>query len=105
MLGLRLYFNKPNNRSWPLDGTLDWLWPAAEKAELPTALLAGDWLPLLGQIAARDSRLKLAVDHRGTIRGDKGDAAFPKMKELTAVARCPNVAVKSTGGPFYADDA
>jgi predicted TIM-barrel fold metal-dependent hydrolase len=105
MLGLRLYFNKPHNRSWPLDGTLDWLWPAAEKAELPVALLAGDWLPLLGQIAARHSGLKLAVDHMGAVRGAKGDAAFPKMKELTALARYPNVAVKLTGGPFYADDA
>ena len=29
MLGFRFYFNKPNNRTWPTDGTLDWLWPAA----------------------------------------------------------------------------
>ena len=34
MLGLRLYFNKPHNRSWPMDGTMDWLWPAAEKARI-----------------------------------------------------------------------
>jgi predicted TIM-barrel fold metal-dependent hydrolase len=26
------------------------------------------------------------------------------MQELTAMARLPNVAVKMTGGPFYADD-
>ena len=104
MLGLRLYFNKPHNRTWPLDGTMDWLWPAAEKAELPVALLAGDWLPLLGQIAARHPGLKLAVDHMGALRGAKGDAAFPNMKELTALAKYPNVAVKLTGGPFYADD-
>ena len=94
MLGLRLYFNKSHNRSWPMDGTLDWLWPAAEKAELPVALLAGDWLPLLGQIAARHPGLKLAVDHMGALRGAKGNAASPKMRELTALARLPNVAVK-----------
>jgi hypothetical protein len=51
MLGMRLYFNRPHNRSWSTDGTLDWLWPAADKAQLPLALLAGDWLPYLGQIA------------------------------------------------------
>ena len=87
MLGLRLYFNKPHNRSWPMDGTLDWLWPAAEKAQLPVALLAGDWLPLLGQIAARHPGLKLMVDHMGALRGARGNAAFPNMKDLTALAK------------------
>jgi len=105
MVGARLYFNQPHNRSWPTDGTLDWLWPAAEAAQLPLALLAGDWLPALGEIAARHPRLKLAVDHMGALRGAKGEAAFPHMKELTALARYPNVAVKLTGGPYYADDA
>jgi predicted TIM-barrel fold metal-dependent hydrolase len=105
MLGLRLYFNEPHNRAWPTDGTLDWLWPAAEKAELPVALLAGDWLARLGEIAARHPDLKLIVDHMGALRGAKGDAAFPHMPELIALAKFPNVAVKLTGGPFYADDA
>ena len=105
MVGLRFYFSPPNMRTWPTDGTIDWLWPAAEKAQLPVALLAGDWLPLLGEIAARHPGLKLIVDHMGAVRGAKGNAAFPKMKELTALARLPNVAVKLTGGPFYADDA
>src|SRR4029078_13017107 len=47
MLGLRLYFNKPHNRTWPMDGTIDWLWPAAEKAELPVAVLPAEGLTLL----------------------------------------------------------
>ena len=105
MLGLRLYFNQPYNRTWPTDGTLDWLWPAAEKAGLPVALLAGDWLPQFGKIAERHPDLRMMVDHMGALRGAKGDAAFPNMKELTALAKLPNVAVKLTGGPFYADDA
>lgn len=104
MLGLRFYFGAPHNKTWPMDGTLDWLWPAAEKAGLPTALLAGDWLPVMGKIAERHPGLKLMVDHMGADRGAKGDAAFPNMKELVALARYPNVAVKLTGGPFYADD-
>ncbi len=104
VVGCRFYFNKPTNRTWPIDGTLDWLWPAAEKAEMPLALLAADWLPQFGEIAARHPGLKLTVDHMGTLRGAKGEAAFPKMKELTALAKYPNVSVKLTGGPFYADD-
>jgi predicted TIM-barrel fold metal-dependent hydrolase len=106
MLGLRFYFSDPRKRTWPMDGTMDWFWPAAEKAGLPVALLAGDWLPLLGEIAVRHPGLKLIVDHMGAERIPRGgDAAFAHMHELTALAKRPNVAVKLTGGPFYADDA
>ena len=106
MLGLRFYFSDPVKRNWPLDGTIDWLWPAAEKAGLPIALLADHWLPRLGDVAARYPDLKLIVDHMGAERIFKGgDAAFANMKDLTALAKLPNVAVKLTGGPFYADDA
>lgn len=105
MLGLRLYFGAAHNRTWPTDGTLDWLWPLAEENGLPVALLAADWLPELGEIAGRHPGLKLMVDHMGTLRGAKGKAAFPNMARLVDLARHPNVAVKLTGGPFYADDA
>lgn len=104
MLGYRFYFNEPHTCSWPTDGTLDWLWPAAEEAGMPLALLAADWLPLVGKIAERHPTLKLIVDHMGALRGAKGDAAFPNMNELIALSKFPNVAVKLTGGPFYADD-
>src|SRR5438045_2895268 len=40
MVGLRFTFLQPHQRAWPTDGTLDWLWPAAERAGLPIALLA-----------------------------------------------------------------
>ena len=88
MLGLRLYFTEARKQSWPVDGTLDWLWPVAED----------------GRIAERHPDLKLAVDHMGTLRGARGRAAFPNMDQLVGLARYPNVAVKLTGGPFYADD-
>jgi len=104
MVGLRFTFLEPHKRSWPTDGTIDWLWPAAEKADIPIALLAGDWLPLVGQIAGRHPGLRLLVDHMGALRGARGDAAFPAMDDLVALAKLPNVAVKLTGGPFYADD-
>ena len=40
MLGLRLTFLQPDQETWPTDGTMDWLWPAAEKAGVPVALMA-----------------------------------------------------------------
>src|SRR5262245_58549817 len=38
MLGLRYTFREPHMRSWPSDGTIDWLWRAAERLDLPVAL-------------------------------------------------------------------
>src|SRR5919198_4536112 len=66
MLGLRFALNQPHQRAWWTDGTMDWLWPAAEQAELPVALLAADFLPVVARAAERHPRLKLIVDHLGT---------------------------------------
>ena len=46
MVGLRYTFLQPHMKSWPSDGTMDWLWPAAERLGLSVALLAGEFLPL-----------------------------------------------------------
>ncbi|HET6195644.1 MAG TPA: amidohydrolase family protein, partial [Acetobacteraceae bacterium] len=105
MLGLRFYFIEPNNRSWPTDGTMDWLWPAAERAGLPVALAAAPFLPLVGQIAERHPGLKLIVDHMAVPRASKGEAAYRNMPQLLALAKHPNVAVKATGQAGYAEDA
>jgi predicted TIM-barrel fold metal-dependent hydrolase len=104
-LGLRYTFLQPHQKSWPTDGTADWLWPAAERTGVPVALLASEFLPLVGQIAERHPRLKLIVDHLGALRGNKGDAAFANFPQLLALAKHPNIAVKATGGPGYAADA
>jgi len=68
MVGLRFYFNERHKREWVTDGTLDWLWPAAERAGVPVALAAALFLPTVGQIAERHPSLKLPglkliVDH------------------------------------------
>src|SRR5579864_334959 len=40
MLGLRFALLQPHQRTWWTDGTMDWLWPAAERLQIPIALLA-----------------------------------------------------------------
>ena len=35
MLGLRFALLQPHQQTWLTDGTLDWLWPAAERAGMP----------------------------------------------------------------------
>ena len=76
MVGLRFYTNDRHPQSWFTDGTLDWLWPAAERAQLPVALGAAMFLPTVGQIAERHPGLKLIVDHMGVPRSSKGEAAY-----------------------------
>jgi predicted TIM-barrel fold metal-dependent hydrolase len=51
MLGLRFYTNERHPQSWFTDGTLDWLWPAAERAQLPVSLGAAMFLSTVGKIA------------------------------------------------------
>jgi predicted TIM-barrel fold metal-dependent hydrolase len=105
MLGLRFVFLQPHMKSWPTDGTIDWLWPAAERAGLPIALLAGDFLPKLAQVAGQHPGLKLIIDHLGRSSGAKDDAAWANLPAMLALARYPNVAIKATGAPSYSSEA
>jgi predicted TIM-barrel fold metal-dependent hydrolase len=59
MLGLRWSLTRPEQVNWHKDGTMDWLWPAAEQAGTPIATMAWRFLPLFKQIAERYPNLKL----------------------------------------------
>jgi predicted TIM-barrel fold metal-dependent hydrolase len=105
MLGLRFTFLQPHMKTWPTDGTMDWLWPAAEEAGIPIALLAATFMPTVGQVAERHPRLRLIIDHLGRPSGAKDDAAWASLPEMLALARHPNVAIKATGAPSYSSQA
>src|SRR5215831_20280546 len=70
MLGLRYAFTQPHQANWMTDGTMNWLWPAAEKAAISIALMASNYLPQVGRTAERHPGLKLIIDHyaRATAR-------------------------------------
>src|ERR1700757_2072096 len=87
MVGLRFTFLQPHMKTWPTDGTMDWLWPAAERAGLPVALLAATFMPKVGQVAERHPRLKLIIDHLGRPSGTKDDAAWANLGEMLALAK------------------
>src|ERR1700724_1701098 len=99
MLGLRYAFTQPHQASWMTDGTMDWLWPAAEKAGIPIALMASNYLPQVGRIGERHPGLKLIIEHYARVRDGKDDAAHGNQAALLALAKHPNVAVKCTGAP------
>jgi predicted TIM-barrel fold metal-dependent hydrolase len=108
MLGLRYGFLNDPARTWLRDGTLNWLWNAAEEAQVPIAMLATDSLVEIGRIAERHPGLRLTIDHlggRGGTTNQKDAAAMTHMPQLLALARLPNVAVKATGVPHYASEA
>src|SRR4030095_13890249 len=65
MLGLRYGFLQEPLRGWVEDGTLHWLWAAAERAGVPIALLAQRSLRAVGRIAERHPGLQLTIDHLG----------------------------------------
>jgi predicted TIM-barrel fold metal-dependent hydrolase len=105
MKGLRFYFSDRRSQSWPDDGTLDWLWPVAERLGIPVSLAAAAFLPKVGEIAERHPALKISIDHMAVPRATTGaEAAYRNLPELLALAKHPNVAVKATGQAGYALD-
>ncbi len=107
MLGLRYTCLTDPVRQWVADGTLDWLWAAAEEAGVPISLLATDSLTVLGGIAARHPALRLTIDHLGGRGGTtqlKDAEAMTHIPELLALAKHPNIAVKATGAPGYSTE-
>jgi predicted TIM-barrel fold metal-dependent hydrolase len=101
MLGLRWALVLPEQATWHEDGTMDGVWPAAERAGVPIATMAWRFLPKFREIAERHPQLRLIIDHLGLIRSAQDDAAFVNLDELLTLAKLPNVAIKATGAPGY----
>ena len=108
MLGLRYTFLHEPARQWVADGTLDWLWAAAEEHNVPISALATDSLADFGRIAERHPGLRITIDHlggRGGLTTLKDAEAMTHIPKLLALAKLPNVAVKATGAPGYSSEA
>jgi predicted TIM-barrel fold metal-dependent hydrolase len=99
MLGLRFALLQPTQQTWLADGTLDWLWPAAERAGMPVALIGANYVQAMGPIAERHRGLKLIIDHFG-----RPDANWTNLPEVLALAKHPNIALKATGAPSYSSE-
>jgi predicted TIM-barrel fold metal-dependent hydrolase len=99
MLGLRFALLQPHQQTWLTDGSLDWLWAAAERASMPLALLGPGLLQVIGPVAERHPGLKLIIDHFG-----RPDAAWSNLNDLVAAAKHRNVALKATGAPSYSSE-
>lgn len=106
MLGLRFSFHTPVLRQPFLDGRFDWVWGEAEKAGHPVmVLLHQAYLDRMDAIAAAHPGLRIVIDHLGLVNGEKDAHAFRGLDNLLALARRPNIAVKSSALPCYTDEA
>jgi predicted TIM-barrel fold metal-dependent hydrolase len=59
----------------------------------------------IDEIASAHPRLKLVLDHMALHSRSKGAAAFADFDNTLALARHPNIAVKASALPEFADDA
>ena len=100
-LGLRWAMVQPHQASWMSDGTMDWAWPAAAKAGVPIATMAGRFMPEFTKIARENPQTRLIIDHLGLSYRQRDDAAFGNLPGLLELAKLPNVAMKATGAPGY----
>jgi L-fuconolactonase len=101
MTGLRLNFNSPDKQAHIAAGTLDWVWEAAQRVDLPIMLLIPGGVAQVAALAERYPDLRLCVDHLAIPRGAKDAAAFEHLPEFLALARHRNISTKAGGAPTY----
>ena len=104
VLGVRLNITA-EQAHWLTDGTTDWFWPAAEKAQIPIMFLTAGQTAEFGRIAERHPQLSLIIDHLGvstaTLRAGKMPEAVAQSATL---ARYPNVSVKLSSVPLFSSE-
>lgn len=104
MRGIRMTFHLPYWQGWLDDGSLDWFWEAAERADLPLMLFVPGHAKALEPVAQRHPRLRMILDHLARRGEDKDDAAFTDIDDVLALARYPNVAAKVSAMPNYSSE-
>ena len=102
MLGFRFTFHTKEQQK--LLAAADWLWPVAAEAGVPLMVHPPHSLPLIDEIAARYSNLRLVIDHLGLMRPAVDHAAFANLPTLLALAKRPNIAVKASAVTDYSSE-
>jgi L-fuconolactonase len=105
MLGFRFTFHREDQKPWLTNGAADWLWPAAEQAQVPLMIMPTGSLPLIAEISERYPQLRLIIDHLALSSKRRDAECFADIPALLPLARCPNVAVKVSALPTYTTEA
>jgi predicted TIM-barrel fold metal-dependent hydrolase len=105
VLGVRLNLGA-REAAWLSDGTADWFWPAAEKANLPIMFLTAGFTDRFASIAERHPKLQLIVDHMGvsTVMLHK-KMVQEALDQTASLAKYPNVSVKVSSVPRISSES
>jgi predicted TIM-barrel fold metal-dependent hydrolase len=99
MVGVRVLFVGPR-APWLTDGSADWFWPAAEKAQLPVMFYAPGQVSRFAAIAERHPQLTLIMDHMGLHPSMLKDGTLNEaVEQAAALAKYPNISAKLSGTP------
>jgi len=103
ILGVRVNFSDSKLR-WLSDGTADWFWPAAEKADIPVMLHCPGQQQKIAEIAEHHSSLKIIIDHMNLSTRLPVDAIADSVRATANLGRFPNLSVKLSSIPVYSRD-
>ena len=105
VLGIRLNI-AGEQATWMKNGEVDWLWPAAEKANVPIMFLTTGQLPLFFDVAERHPQLPLILDHMGiSSEAMRLNIIDETVTEAAKLARYPNVSVKLSSSTLFSKQA
>src|SRR5260370_29224405 len=76
MVGLRVIFNTTQTLPWLTDGTVDWLWAAAEQAGLAVMSFARARTPAFRRVAVRSPQLAVSLSPTRTSSASGRDPTF-----------------------------
>ena len=104
MVGVRVLFVGPR-APWLTDGSADWFWPAAEKAQLPVMFYAPGQVSQFAAIAERHPQLTLIMDHMCLHPSMLKDGTLNKaVEQAAALAKYPNISAKLSGTPHVSTE-
>jgi predicted TIM-barrel fold metal-dependent hydrolase len=105
MLGLRFTFHRPSLQPLLTQGTVDWLWPLAEKLSIPIMMTCPfEIMHIIDRVAEHHPNLNLIIDHLGLLPGKKDKEAFERFQSVLNLSKRSNVAVKASCLPTYTND-
>ena len=86
------------------DGEADWIFGEAIAAGLPISLYLPRAAPVIVELATKFPSVRIAVDHLNLGKIAEGGGISRQITDVVGLAALPNVAMKLSGMPAYADD-
>lgn len=103
MLGFRLTFHTPALAARLADPD-DALWPTLRALGVPVMMSLPGAYQRAVPIAGRHPDLRIVIDHCALPSGSHGEEAIAALRRLIGLAAYPNIALKLSALPCYAED-